>query len=177
MDLARHFTMTLCVRPLHIFSVVYFKPSGFVLSSLGVGRWTGTHSGSHRGRQDQILSRALVCGSSSRPPPSSAGPSSSFWKEVRGASSRARLGSSVRSRPGAQVPWGLRFRGAWGRASRRQRKKGTRLLLPQETTSALKLCFSPRRWLFGRPYLFKKLLFYPGVWLILQLCSLEYTAT
>lgn len=28
--LARHFYMTLCVRPLHVFSVVYFKPSGFV---------------------------------------------------------------------------------------------------------------------------------------------------
>lgn len=80
---------------------------------------------------------------------------------LAGSASRA-----VRSAPGAQGPWGVGEGqqavggGGWAAGSHRQRKDGIRclscLLLPpgNNLSSERKSCFSPKRWLFGRPYLF-----------------------
>lgn len=164
--LARHFSVTLCVRPLHVFSVVYLKVSGFVLSSLGVEPVDkDTLRQPPRNVKDQILSRALVLRILLSATTIISGTLFIFWKEVR-ASSRARPAGRCGPAPGAQGPWGVREGqqavGGGGQATRshRQRQDGTRclscLLLPpgNNLSSERKSCFSPRRWLFGRPYLF-----------------------
>lgn len=132
--LARHFTVTLCVRPLHVFSVIYFKASGFVLSSLGVEPVDrDTLRQPPRNVKDQILSRALVLRILLSATTIISGTLFIFWKEVR-ASSWARLGSSVQSRPrrsgsmGSQVPWGV------GEGQQAAEKEGDLVPLPLAVT-------------------------------------------
>ena len=144
--------MTWCIRLLHVSSVVYFKASGFVPSSLGVEPVDkDTLRQPPRNVKDQILSRALVLRILLSATTIISGTLFIFWKEVR-ASSRAQLGTAVRPRP--------RGSGSMGCGRRWQRKKGTRclsgLLLPlgNNLSSERDSCFSPRRWLFGRHYLF-----------------------
>lgn len=81
--------MTLCIRPLHVSSVVYFKASGFVPSSLGVEPVDkDTLRQPPRNVKDQILSRALVLRILLSATTIISGTLFIFWKEVR-ASSRA----------------------------------------------------------------------------------------
>ena len=88
--LARHFSVILCIRPLHVFSVVYLKASGFVPSSLGVEPVDkDTLRQPPRNVKDQILSRALVLRILLSATAIISGTLFIFWKEVR-ASSRAR---------------------------------------------------------------------------------------
>lgn len=111
--LAHHFSMTLCVRPLHVFSMAYLKASGFVPSSLGVEPVDkDTLRQPPRNVKDQILSRALVLRILLSATTIISGTLFIFWKEVR---------ASSRARPARQCgpPPGLRVLGVWGRGSRR----------------------------------------------------------
>ena len=105
--LARHFSVILCIRPLHVFSVVYLKASGFVPSSLGVEPVDkDTLRQPPRNVKDQILSRALVLRILLSATAIISGTLFIFWKEVR-ASSRARPAGQCSPAPGAQGPWGV----------------------------------------------------------------------